>query len=129
MSAARSEFSADLRAGEPSVAPRVFRKRASLARILIAFCAGIAASLAWQSYSDPVGEMIASAYPQLGWLAPQAARSAQSAPGTIGLAADASPSPDPQQLKEMSLDLAAVRLMVDQLAAGQERMARDFTTK
>jgi hypothetical protein len=98
-------------------------------RFLITFCVGVAAAFAWQSYGDTAREMIASSYPQLGWLAPQATPSAQNAVGTIGLAAPASSSPDPQQLKEISLDLDAVRLMVDRLAAGQEKMARDLTTK
>src|SRR5712672_4471502 len=56
-------------------------KRALLAlvRFLIIFCIGVAATLAWQSYGD-AAKMIASSYPQLGWLAPQAEPVAQSAP-------------------------------------------------
>jgi len=38
-------------------------------------------------------------------------------------------STDPQELKAMSLNLAAVRQKVDLLAAGQAQMTRDFTTK
>src|SRR5258707_11528439 len=45
----------------------------------------------------------------------------------------ATSSPNPQDLKAVSLGLAAVRQRVDQLAAqvaaGQEQMTRDFTTK
>ena len=45
----------------------------------------------------------------------------------------ATSSPNPQDLKAVSLDLAALRQRVDQLAAqvaaGQEQMTRDFTTK
>jgi hypothetical protein len=41
----------------------------------------------------------------------------------------ATPSLDPQELKTISLGLAAVRQRVDQLAAGQEQMTRDFSTK
>jgi hypothetical protein len=100
-----------------------------LMRLLITFCIGVAVTLAWQSYGDAAREMLASSYPQLGWLAPQAAV-AQTAPNTI---APTTSSPDPQELKAMSADLAAVRQKVDQLAAqvaaGQEQMARDFTTK
>jgi hypothetical protein len=55
---------------------------------LITFCIGIAATLGWQSYGDAAREMIASSYPQLGWVAPQPA----SAPS------------DQQQLNAMSLD-------------------------
>jgi hypothetical protein len=98
-------------------------------RLLIAFCIGVAVTLAWQSYGDPAREMIANSSPQLSWLAPQAAV-AQNAPATI---APTTSSPGPQELKAMSLNLAAVRQKVDQLAAqvvaGQEQMARDFTAK
>src|SRR5258706_14412692 len=45
----------------------------------------------------------------------------------------ATSSPNPQDLKAISVDLAALRQRVDQLAAqvaaGQEQMTRDFTTK
>ena len=89
----------------------------ALSRFLITFCIGVAATLAWQSQGDAVREMIASSYPQLGWLAPQAAPDA--------------PSPDLQQLKAMSTDLGVVRQSVDHLAAqfvaGQEQMTRDIT--
>jgi hypothetical protein len=96
-----------------------FGKRVSRAvsRFLITFCIGVAATLAWQSQGDAVREMIAGSYPQLEWLAPQAAPDA--------------PSPDLQQLKAVSTDLAVVRQSVDQLAAqfvaGQEQMTRDIT--
>jgi hypothetical protein len=71
--------------------------------------------------------MIASASPQFGWLAPQAAPVARTAPDVIAPTAPAAPSPDQQQLNAMSLGLAAVRQSVDQLAAGQEQMTRDIT--
>jgi hypothetical protein len=100
-----------------------------LMRLLITFCIGVAVTLAWQSYGDAAREMVANSSPQLGWLAPQAAV-AQTAPDTI---APTKSSPDPQELKVMSADVAAVRQKVDQLAAqvaaGQEQMARDFATK
>jgi hypothetical protein len=91
-------------------------KRASraLTRFLIVFGIGIVATLAWQSYGDAAREMIASSYPQLGWLAPPAAPDAS--------------SPDLQELKALSTDLAAVRQSVDQLAAqfvaGQEAITK-----
>ncbi len=94
-------------------------------RFLITFCVGVAAALAWQSYGDAAREMIASSYPQLGWLAPQAAV-AQTVPDP---SAAATPSLDGQEFKAISLNLAAVRQRVDQLAAVQEQMTRDFTTK
>jgi hypothetical protein len=96
-------------------------------RFLIAVGIGVAATLAWQSYGDAAREIIASSYPQLGWRAPQAA-AAQAAPTTI---AAATASLDLQELRTVSLGLAAVRQRVDQLAAqvaaGQEQMTRDFT--
>jgi hypothetical protein len=99
-----------------------------LMRLRIAFCIGVAVTLAWQSYGDAAREMIANSSPQFSWLAPQAAV-AQTAPDTIATTS----SPDPQELKAVSANLAAVRQKVDQLAAqviaGQEQMARDFATK
>lgn len=125
MSSTRSEFPADLLAGEPSVVRLPPRKRPG--RFLVAVGIGVAATLAWQSYGDAARDIIASSYPQLGWLAPQAA---QAAPTTI---AAATASLDQQELKTVSLGLAAVRQRVDQLAAqvaaGQDQMTRDFTAK
>jgi hypothetical protein len=100
-----------------------------LMRLLITFCIGVAATLAWQSYGDTARGMIANSSPQLSWLAPQVAV-AQAAADTI---APTPSSPDSQELKAMSADLAAVRQKVDQLAAqmavGQEQMATDFAAK
>ncbi len=106
---------------EPSL-----RKRASraLSRFLITFCIGVAATLAWRSYGDAARQMIANSYPLLGWLAPQAEPVAQRAPNMIALAASATPSFDQQQLNAMSLD--AMRQSIDQIAAGQEEIARSI---
>ena len=97
----------------------------ALVRFLIMFCIGVAATLAWQSYGDAARERIASSYPQLGWLAPQAAPIARSAPDTIGLAAQAAPSPDQHA---MLLDLDAVRQSIDRIAnnmaTSQEQIPR-----
>jgi hypothetical protein len=127
MSSTRSEFPADLLAGEPPVMRPRPRKRPL--RFLTAVGIGVAGTLAWQSYGDVAREIVASSYPQLGWLAPQAA-AAQAAPATI---AAATASLDQQELRTVSLGLAAVRQRVDQLAAqvaaGQEQMTRDFTAK
>jgi hypothetical protein len=127
MSSTRSDFPPDLLAGEPSVQRPPLRRRPL--RVLIAFAVGVAATSAWQSYGDAARGMIANSYPQLGWLAPPAA-AAQVAPATIEAA---TASLDQQELKAMSLNLAAVRQRVDQLAAqvaaSEEQMTRDFTTK
>ena len=96
---------ADLRSKQPSLVKRASR---GLARFLILFCIGIAATLAWQSYGNAAREMIANSSPQLGWLVPSA-----------------SSSPE-QKLKAMSTDFATVRQRVDQVAANQQRMAGDI---
>jgi hypothetical protein len=109
----------------PSLGRRASR---ALARFLITFCIGVAATLAWQSYGDAAREMIARSSPQLGWLAVQAAPIAQTTPDIIASAEPAAPSPE---LRAISLGLATVRQSIDQLvaqfAAGQEQMARDIT--
>jgi hypothetical protein len=101
---------------QPSLDNRASR---GLARFLIIFCTGVAATLVWQSYGDAAREMIANSSPQLGWLAPRTI--AQTAPEIIAPAAPATPSPDVQQFKAMSLGLAAVRQSVEQLAAAQQQ--------
>jgi hypothetical protein len=98
-------------------------------RFVIAICIGVGGTLGWQSYGDKVREMIAGAYPQLGWLSPRVA-----AAQTIPAAMDAPARPaDAQQIQELALTLAAMRQRVDQLAfqitTGQDQMARDITAK
>ena len=78
----------------------------SLTGFLITFCIGVAATLGWQSYGDAARELIASSYPQFGWVAPQSPSAA----------------PDQQQLNAMSLD--AVRQSIDRIAASQEQITR-----
>jgi hypothetical protein len=117
----------------PGPKPRPSRGKWSshaLLRFLITFGVGVAATLAWQSYGDAAREMIANSSPQLGWLAPQAAALAQGASDTVAPTEPAAPSPDLQQLQAISLDLAAVRQSVDQLAAqvasGHQQIAGDI---
>jgi len=110
---------ADLKSNRPSLGKRAAR---GLARFLIIFFFGVAATLAWQSHGDAAKELIAKSSPQLSWLAPRA-----TAPDMVAPAAPATtPSPDLQQLPEMSLDLAALRQSVDQLAAGQQQISGDI---
>jgi hypothetical protein len=94
----------------------------------ITFCIGVAATLAWQSYSDAARRAIVSAFPRLGWLAPQAVLLAQNTPDIFTPAASVARSPDQQQLDAMSLDLDAVRQRVDRITTsivtGQEQMTR-----
>jgi hypothetical protein len=106
----------------PSLGKRASR---ALARFLVAFCIGVAATLAWFSYGDAARKMIASSSPQLGWLAPQPAAQQTASPAAL------LPDQQQQQLNGISLGLAAVRQSVDQLAAqlaaGQEQMTREIT--
>jgi hypothetical protein len=119
----------DLNEGPLSRKQSSVGKRASrtLARYLITFCIGVAATLAWQSYGDAAREMIANSSPQLGWLAPQAAPLTQTAPSIVPPAAPSALSPELLQLKA---GLVAVQQSVDQLAAqiaaGQQQMAGDI---
>jgi hypothetical protein len=91
---------ADLRSKQPSLVKRASR---GLARFLIIFCIGIAATLAWQSYGNAARKMIASSFPQLAWLV-------------------SSPSASPER------PLEALRQRVDQLAVNQRQMAGDIAT-
>jgi hypothetical protein len=114
--------------------PPPVRRRGSraLVRFLTTFGIGVGATLAWQSYGDLAREMIAISWPQLAWVAPQTAPLAQVAADTNALAEPAAPSADAEQLKAMSVDLAAVRQSVDQLAAtlaaGRQQAAGDIAT-
>jgi len=60
--------------------------------------------------------MIASSYPQFGWVAPQPLSSAHNSPDVIAPAVSAAAPPDQQQLNAMSLD--AVRQSIDRIATG-----------
>jgi hypothetical protein len=103
-------------------------KRIRLALVLITFCIGVVATLAWQTYGDAARRTIASSFPPLGWSVPQAAPATRTNPGIIAPAASAAPFPDQQQLDAISLDLDVVRQSVDRIstsvAAGQEQMTR-----
>ena len=112
----RSSF--DLATRRPSLGRRAVRS-------LVIFCIGVGATLAWQSYGDAARAKIASSSPQLGWLAPQTAPIAQTAPETSTAAGTAS-----SDLQQLTLDLASMRQSVNQLAfqltASQQQMASDI---
>jgi hypothetical protein len=123
---------ADLKNGRSPNGRRPPRKRAlrTVASLLIAFCIGVAATLAWQSYGDAAREIIANSHPQLGWLAPQGEPVTQNAPDAVAVAAPAASAFDQQQLNAISIDLDAIRQSIDRFApgivAGQEQMARSI---
>jgi len=112
----------------PSLGMRASR---GLARFLVVFCSGVAATLAWQLYGDAARAMIANSSPQLGWLAPQTAPVAQTAPvkqtAPEVVAPAAAASPD---LQRLVFNLASAHQSIDQLAAqlatDQRQMAGDI---
>jgi hypothetical protein len=86
---------------------------------LIAVCAGVAATLAWQSYGDAAREAIV----------PAASSPAQLQRDAVSLDLDAVR----QSIDAIAASLAAsqeqMKRRVDQLAVGHEWMARDFDSK
>ena len=144
-SPAQSEFYAGASPVEaPAVSPadlkndwspngrRSLRKRAlrTVYSLLITFCIGVAATLAWQSYGDAAREIIANAHPQLGWLVPQGEPVTQNAADTVTVAGPAAPAFDQQQLNAMSADIETMQQSIDRIVpgivAGQEQMARSI---
>ena len=87
--------------------------------------------------------MIASWVQQLGWTkppagpestavrpsalaTPQTASVAQTAPENVAPKAPAAPSLDPEQMQQLTRSLTTLQKTVEQLAAGQDRMAREM---
>jgi hypothetical protein len=97
-----------------------FGKRTSraLARFLITFYIGVAATLAWQTYSDAARQTIAGLSPQLGWLAPGPAAT-PTVPNTIE-----------QITRNVDRIVAAsqeqITRGIDHLAGGQEEITREM---
>jgi len=140
-----SEFSH--RAAASTKPPFGRRAARAFVRYLVAFCAGVAAILAWQSYGDAARQTLVSWVAQNGlsstWLsyidgaktpAPSRAQTSEAAPAAAAAIASArepsASSSDLQQLKTMTLGLAStlstMRERIDQLAAGQEQTASDI---
>lgn len=116
--------------------PRPVGRRASRAflRFVITLGIGVGGTLGWQAYGDDARQLLATAYPQqLGWVAPEttaAAPATQSPPAEVASNAPSGPSLEQQQLNALSLNLAAVRQSVEQLAtalaASQQQMSADI---
>ncbi len=91
-------------------------------------------------WSPEAKQMIASWVQQLGWTkplaglesaavrpsAPQLVPAAQVAPETVASKAPAVPSLDTEQVQQIALALAALRQSVEQIAGGQDQMAREI---
>jgi len=93
-----------------------------LARVLVPFCIGVAATLTWQSYSDAARRIIAGWSPQLVWLTPQAP-APQNVTNTI------------EQIVTRIVDRIVTNIAatqepiaraVDDLTAGQEQLTREI---
>jgi hypothetical protein len=126
-----------------------------LVRYGLAISFGVAATLAWQSYGQATKQMIATRAPELGW-SPEAKQRIASWVEQLGwtkLPVDAEntlnrlnmpqiaqsekaatvldtfatkESVDPQQVHQMALDLAALRQILEQVAASQTKMAGEI---
>ena len=93
---------AQFRSDRPSTGRRLTR---SLVRFFVAIFIGIGGTLGWQYYG---GEMVRAWAPSLDWLLP------------------VSPSAELQaQLKPVVLNLAIMKRSVEQLASGQDQLARE----
>jgi uncharacterized coiled-coil protein SlyX len=93
------------------------------ARYVLATCIGVAAILAWQSYSEPAKQIIGQ---QLGWSNTHAvavASAVQTAPENVTAKAPVAPSIDPEQVDQIASGVAAQRKAIEQIAAGQDQMA------
>jgi hypothetical protein len=131
-------------------------RRVSFGRYLVAICIGVAGTLAWQSYGEATKQTTATTTPELGWSpeaklanwvqqlgwtkapaglenaavwssspeTPQPARVAQLV--TEAVASNTAALDDAAQRQQIGLSLAALRQSVEQIAAGQDKMAREI---
>lgn len=107
--------------GEPSPSQQTSRRH--LARLLMMFSLGAAATFIWQSYGHAARETIARLSPQLQWLAPQAADALTSRVDQIA----ASQEQITRSVDKMAASQEEVTRGVDRIAAGQEQMTREIT--
>ncbi len=128
------------------------RASQSFIRYLVAICVGVAGTLAWQSYGDEAKQTIATTVPELGWnpevrqmlarwtkalarsentatrpSASETEKAANNAPATVPPSAPAVPAFDPEQAKQMTRSLDALRQAVEGLAAVQDQVRRQMT--
>jgi hypothetical protein len=120
---------------------KAIKKRGSrgFGRYIVAILIGVAATLAWQSYGESAKQIIATKAPELGWspeakqtiaswtlgwTKPPAGPEKQATP--VAQTAPTAPSLEAGQVQQMTQSLAAMRQTVDQVAGGQNQMARDI---
>jgi septal ring factor EnvC (AmiA/AmiB activator) len=68
--------------------------------------------------------MIATSIQWIGWTKPAAGPEKQASP--VAQTAPTTPSLDPRQVQQMTQNLATLRQTVEQLAGGQDQMAREI---
>jgi hypothetical protein len=126
---------------EKEVKKRGSRRWRGFSRYLVAIIIGVAATLACQSYGESAKQMIATRAPELGW-SPEAKQMIATSIQWIGWTkrpagpekqappvaqtAPTTPSLDPGQVQQMTQNLATLRQTVEQLAGGQDQMAREI---
>jgi len=124
---------------ENEVKKRGSRRPRGFRRYLVAILIGIAAALAWQSYGESAKQIIATRAPDLGW-SPEAKQMIATSIQWIGWTpavpekqappvvqtASTTPSLDPGRVQQMTQNFAALRQTVEQLAGGQDQMARQI---
>jgi hypothetical protein len=131
------------------------RRLRTLARFLAAILIGVAATLAWQAYGEDTKGVIATRAPELGWspqskqviagfvqelgwtkesagadttpVQATVAQMPQAVPVTQALTTSApfAPAVDPEQVQAIVRSVAAMRQSLDQIASGQDQMARE----
>ena len=100
----------------PSIGRRVFR---FVTKFSIAVLIGVGATLAWQSYREVAGAMLAARAPTLAWVL--------SAPTTKSPTTAATSTDPMQQLAPLASNLDVLRRSVDQLATKQDEVTQSIT--
>ena len=103
---------------------------------MVAICIGVAGTLAWLSYGEATKQTTATTTAELGW-SPEAKLASwvqqlgwTKPPASLEYAAVWSSSPETPQLADTvaskAASLAALRQTVEQIAAGQDKPAREI---
>jgi len=119
-----------------SAPERQAERRVLFGGYLVAICIGVAGTLAWLSYGEATKQTTATTTPELGW-SPEAKLASwvqqlewTKPPATLEYAAVWSSSPETPQLADTvaskAASLAALRQTVEQIAAGQDKPAREI---